>query len=103
VTRALTDDFSATSQYCFSCVSIHFSLPSQTHPQDPSHYLQVRDSSDTEGTGDRYAFYASAVLAVAYLCYMLQTLAEKEKQRYNKKSYGSSLCRMFVSELDFSS
>lgn len=35
--------------------------------------------SDTEGTGDRYAFYASAVLAVAYLYCMMQTLAEKEK------------------------
>lgn len=44
VTHASPDDSSATSQYCFSCVSIHSSLPSQIHPQNPSHHLQVRGS-----------------------------------------------------------
>jgi hypothetical protein len=33
----------------------------------PFRLQPIRDSSDTEGTGDRYAFYASADLPLAYL------------------------------------
>jgi hypothetical protein len=69
--------------YWNSCVSIHFSLPIHVHPHDSSHTFQpIRDSSDTEDTGDRYAFYASAdlpLLPSLIYVFLMQTLAETEK------------------------